>query len=109
MRSVRTTAGPGCDRLDQVPPDMGKATTALRILQPVVTFVSVYHKVVSVFDILQEILGMFPGPGGRVVIEDDKCSGCYGYVVRYGLNKDMSDANVVTVKGENTLSRTFSG
>ena len=27
----------------------------------------------------------------------------------YGLKKDMSDANVVTVKGENTLSRTFSG
>ena len=39
----------------------------------------------------------------------DKSKGCYGYVVRYGLKKDMSDANVVTVKGENTLSRTFSG
>lgn len=46
---------------------------------------------------------------GKMTVMYDKCSGCYGYVVRYGLNKDMSDANVITVKGENTLSRTFSG
>ena len=46
---------------------------------------------------------------GKMTVTYDKCSGCYGYVVRYGLNKDMSDANVITVKGENTLSRTFAG
>ena len=46
---------------------------------------------------------------GRMTVTYDKCSGCYGYVVRYGLKKDLSDANVVTVKGEDTLSRTFSG
>ena len=46
---------------------------------------------------------------GRMTVTYDKSKGCYGYVVRYGLKKDMSDANVVTVKGENTLSRTFSG
>ena len=38
----------------------------------------------------------------------DKSSGSSGYVVRYGLKSDMSDAKVITVKGENTLSRTFS-
>ena len=46
---------------------------------------------------------------GKMTVTYDKCKGCYGYVVRYGLKKDMSDANVITVKGENTLSRTFSG
>ena len=46
---------------------------------------------------------------GKMTVTYDKSKGCYGYVVRYGLKKDMSDANVVTVKGENTLSRTFSG
>ena len=46
---------------------------------------------------------------GKMTETYDKCSSCYGYVVRYGLNKDMSDANVITVKGENTLSRTFGG
>lgn len=46
---------------------------------------------------------------GKMTVTYDKCSGCYGYVVRYGLNKDMSDANAITVKGENTLSRTFAG
>lgn len=46
---------------------------------------------------------------GKMTVTYDKSKGCYGYVVRYGLKKDMSDANVVTVKGENTLSRTFGG
>ena len=46
---------------------------------------------------------------GKMTVSYDKCKGCYGYVVRYGLKSDMSDANVVTVKGDNTLSRTFSG
>ena len=46
---------------------------------------------------------------GKMTVTYDKCSGCYGYVVRYGLNKDMSDANAITVKGENALSRTFAG
>ncbi len=46
---------------------------------------------------------------GKMTVTYDKSAGCYGYVIRYGLNKDMSDANVITVKGENTLSRTFAG
>ena len=46
---------------------------------------------------------------GKMTVSCDKCKGCYGYVVRYGLKSDMSDANVVTGKGDNTLSRTFSG
>ena len=46
---------------------------------------------------------------GKMTVTYDKSKGCYGYVVRFGLKKDMSDANVVTVKGENTLSRTFGG
>lgn len=32
-----------------------------------------------------------------------------GYVVRYGLNSDMSDAKVIAVKDPNTTSKTFSG
>ena len=39
----------------------------------------------------------------------DKSSGSTGYVVRYGLRPDMSDAKVITVQGEKTLSRTFGG
>lgn len=46
---------------------------------------------------------------GKLKVEYDKSPGCYGYVVRYGLKSDMSDASVVSVKGENTLSRVFNG
>ena len=44
---------------------------------------------------------------GKMTVTYDKSSGGSGYVVRYGLKKDMSDAKVITVKGENTTSRTF--
>ena len=46
---------------------------------------------------------------GKMTVTYDKSSGSSGYVVRYGLKSDMSDARVVTVKGQNTLSRTFGG
>ena len=46
---------------------------------------------------------------GKMTVTYDKCKGCYGYVVRYGLKSDMSDAKVITIKGENALSRTFGG
>ena len=46
---------------------------------------------------------------GQMTVTYDKCSGSTGYVVRYGLKSDMSDARVITVAGANTLSRTFSG
>ena len=46
---------------------------------------------------------------GKMTATYDKSSGGSGYVVRYGLKQDMSDAKVITVKGENTTSRTFSG
>ena len=46
---------------------------------------------------------------GKMTVTYDKSSGGSGYVVRYGLKQDMSDAKVITVKGENTTSRTFSG
>ena len=39
----------------------------------------------------------------------DRNSKAHGYVVRYGLKSDMSDAKVITVKGADTTSRTFSG
>ena len=45
---------------------------------------------------------------GKMTVTYDKSSGSSGYVVRYGLKSDMSDAKVITVKGEDTLSRTFS-
>ena len=38
----------------------------------------------------------------------DKSSGSSGYVVRFGLKPDMSGAKIITVQGENVLSRTFS-
>ena len=46
---------------------------------------------------------------GKMTVTYDKSAGCYGYVVRYGLNSDMSDAKVITVSGANTTSRTFGG
>ena len=46
---------------------------------------------------------------GKMTVTYDKSEGGSGYVVRYGLKKDMSDAKVITVKGENTTTRTFSG
>ena len=46
---------------------------------------------------------------GKMTVTYDKSPGCYGYVVRYGLKKDMSDARVITVQGQNTTSRTFGG
>ena len=45
---------------------------------------------------------------GKMTVTYDKSPGSSGYVVRYGLESDMSDAKVITVKGENTTSRTFS-
>ena len=45
---------------------------------------------------------------GKMTVTYDYSAGSSGYVVRYGLKSDMSDAKVITVKGENTLSRTFS-
>ena len=46
---------------------------------------------------------------GKMMVTYDKSAGCYGYVVRYGLKADMSDARVITVQGQNTTSRTFGG
>ena len=46
---------------------------------------------------------------GKMTVTYDKSTGCYGYVVRYGLKQDMSDAKVITVSGANTTSRTFGG
>ena len=46
---------------------------------------------------------------GKMTVTYDKSSGSSGYVVRYGLKSDMSDAKVITVQGQNTLSRTFGG
>ena len=49
-----------------------------------------------------------PSPS-QMTVTYDKSSGSTGYVVRYGLKSDMSDARVITVAGDNTLSRTFAG
>ena len=38
--------------------------------------------------------------------DDNKYS---GYVIRFGLKSDMSDAKLITVKGAGTLSRTLTG
>ena len=46
---------------------------------------------------------------GRMTVTYDKNDKAYGYVVRFGLKSDMSDAKVITVKGADTTSRTFSG
>ena len=46
---------------------------------------------------------------GKMTVTYDKSTGSSGYVVRYGLKSDMSDAKVITVQGQNTLSRTFGG
>ena len=46
---------------------------------------------------------------GKMTVTYDKANGSSGYVVRYGLKSDMSDAKVITVSGANTTSRTFSG
>ena len=46
---------------------------------------------------------------GKMTVTYDKSAGSSGYVVRYGLNSDMSDAKVITVQGQDTLSRTFAG
>ena len=46
---------------------------------------------------------------GKMAVTYDKSAGSSGYVIRFGLKSDLSDAKVITVKGENTLSRTFSG
>ena len=46
---------------------------------------------------------------GKMTVKYQFTSGGSGYVVRYGLKSDMSDANVVTVKGEDTNERTFGG
>ena len=46
---------------------------------------------------------------GKMTVTYDYCYGGSGYVVRYGLKSDMSDAKVITVKGDLTTSRTFGG
>lgn len=46
---------------------------------------------------------------GKMTVTYDKSEGSSGYVVRFGLQKDMSGAKVITVKGENTTSKTFGG
>ena len=46
---------------------------------------------------------------GKMTVTYDKSSGSTGYVVRYGLKPEMTDAKVITVAGDNTLSRTFAG
>ena len=45
----------------------------------------------------------------KMTVTYDKNSASSGYVIRYGLKSDMSDAKVITVKGANTLSRTIGG
>ena len=46
---------------------------------------------------------------GKMTVTYDSGKVCSGYVVRFGLKSDMSDAKVITVKGADTTSRTFSG
>ena len=46
---------------------------------------------------------------GKMTVTYETCKGSSGYVVRYGLKSDMSDAKVITVSGENTGTRTFGG
>ena len=46
---------------------------------------------------------------GKMTVTYDSGKVCSGYVVRYGLKSDMSDAKVITVKGAETTSRTFGG
>ena len=46
---------------------------------------------------------------GKMTVTYDINTGSSGYVVRYGLKSDMSDAKVITVKGAYTTSKTFSG
>ena len=46
---------------------------------------------------------------GKMTVTCDKNAKSSGYVVRFGLKSDMSDAKVITVKGANTTSRTFTG
>ena len=47
-------------------------------------------------------------PGSMTVTYDTNRAST-GYVVRFGLESDMSDAKVITVKGAGTSSRTFTG
>ena len=46
---------------------------------------------------------------GKMTVTYNKSNGSSGYVVRYGLKSDMSDAKVISVQGAGTLSKTFSG
>ena len=46
---------------------------------------------------------------GKMTVTYDKNAKSTGYVVRFGLKSDMSDAKVITVSGAGTLSKTFSG
>lgn len=46
---------------------------------------------------------------GKMTVKYDYGEVCTGYVVRYGLKSDMSDAKVITVSGAGTTTRTFSG
>ena len=71
---------------------------------------SVLFRTCTYFRLLPVKITKLSNPSaGKMKVEYDKSPGCYGYVVRYGLKSDMSDANVVSVKGANTLSRTFGG
>ena len=46
---------------------------------------------------------------GKMTVSYDYRPGGSGYVVRFGLNSDMSDAKVITVKGDQSTVRTFGG
>ena len=44
---------------------------------------------------------------GKMTVKYNNGGVCKGYVVRYGLHSDMSDAKVISVQGVGTTSRTF--
>ena len=45
---------------------------------------------------------------GKMTVKYDNGGVCTGYVVRFGLQSDMSDAKVISVQGVGTTTRTFS-
>ena len=46
---------------------------------------------------------------GKIAVTYGKNAKSTGYVIRFGLKKDMSDAKVITVQGAGTLKRVLSG
>ena len=46
---------------------------------------------------------------GKITVTYGKSANASGYVIRYGLKSDMSDAKVVTVSSAGTTSKTISG